>query len=177
MTELSTCLLFLQTKIFKGDIKFIKSINTIRIWIFYCRFVRVIKFYATILNLFSINVVEDIIVPCGSSFNISIEEDPSSWVSTGWEYKRRSTKSYTMLIYNSFAREYIYGKQAHRENCFILDYGAHYLSLYQMSIMLNNSMITFTSYSKKKRKGEILFSKEFKIIITGKDYYNILNEK
>ncbi|KAF0986043.1 hypothetical protein HZS_8125 [Henneguya salminicola] len=122
---------------------------------------------ATFLNLLSINVVEDIIVPCGSSFNISIEEDPSSWVSTGWKYIRHNGKSYTMLIYNLFLNTYIRATNTHRENCFILDYGPHYLSLYQMSIILNNSMITFTSYSEENREGKKLFSKY---------YYNILNK-
>ncbi|KAF0990932.1 hypothetical protein HZS_3773 [Henneguya salminicola] len=121
---------------------------------------------ATLLHILSIDVVKDIIVPCGLSYTIQIKEDSSSWIMSDWTFKRNNEKSFTLLHYEKDKGEYRSMNFTHREHIFILDYGVHYLSLYQMSIMLNNSMIAFTSYSEKYTESEILFSQTFRIIIT-----------
>ncbi|KAF0989099.1 hypothetical protein HZS_2612 [Henneguya salminicola] len=121
---------------------------------------------ANFLHSLSINAVKDITVPCGSSHAIHIQEDSSSWISSDWTFKRNNGNNFALLKYEMDQGEYHGLNEVHRESIFILDYGVHYLSLYQMSIILNNSMITFTSYSKKEMKGEILFSQTFRMIIT-----------
>ncbi|KAF0991601.1 hypothetical protein HZS_4657 [Henneguya salminicola] len=121
---------------------------------------------ATLLHSLSINIVKDIIVPCGSSYIIPIQQDSTSWISSDWTLERNNGDNITLLEYEKAKGECCAMNFIYRECLFILDYGVHYLSLYQMSIILNNSKITFTSYSKKKTKGEILFSQKFRIIIT-----------
>ncbi|KAF0985986.1 hypothetical protein HZS_3802 [Henneguya salminicola] len=129
----------------------------------------------TFLHSLSTNVVEDIIVRCGSSYTILIDEDSSSWISSAWKFVRQNGKSLTMLTYETDDGDIVNWYGTYRESSFILDYGVHYLSLYQMSIILNQSMITFTSYSEKEMGGQILLRKIFKIKITGKTRHYILN--
>ncbi|KAF0988512.1 hypothetical protein HZS_5518 [Henneguya salminicola] len=121
---------------------------------------------ATFLHSLSNTVVENITVPCGSSYNIRIEEDSSLWISSAWKFERNNGENFILFYYDNDDEEYVPMRYIRLENIFILDYGLHYLSLYQMSLILNNSIITFTSYSQKNMLGEILLSKKFKIIIT-----------
>ncbi|KAF0987071.1 hypothetical protein HZS_39 [Henneguya salminicola] len=106
----------------------------------------------------SIPVVEDIIAPCGSSHTIRILEDPSSWISSVWRFEDNKSRSFSLLTWEAQLGHYLHKHNVYRESVFILDYGVHYLSLYQMSIILNNTMITFTSYSQKNDNKEILFN-------------------
>ncbi|KAF0990232.1 hypothetical protein HZS_6801 [Henneguya salminicola] len=119
---------------------------------------------ATLLHSLSI----DIIVPCGSSYTISIQEDSTSWISSEWVFPQKNVKRLPFLVYEKNQGEYHATDTIFRQSIFILDYGVHYLSLYQMSLMFNNSRITFTSYSKQNGKKIILFREVYKIIITGK---------
>ncbi|KAF0985897.1 hypothetical protein HZS_3815 [Henneguya salminicola] len=49
------------------------------------------------LHSLSITVAEDIIVPCGYSYNIPIEEDPSSWISSTRTVERNNGNEVTLL--------------------------------------------------------------------------------
>ncbi|KAF0985459.1 hypothetical protein HZS_4185 [Henneguya salminicola] len=115
---------------------------------------------ATIFYSLSINGIENIIVPCGSSHTIHIQEYFSSWISSSWTFERNNGIGFILLDFESDEEEYRSLNSIYRETLFILDYGVHYLSLYQMSILLNNSIITFKSYQKKEKKGKTIFDRE-----------------
>ncbi|KAF0986847.1 hypothetical protein HZS_7242 [Henneguya salminicola] len=126
---------------------------------------------AIFLHSLSNTVVENIFVPCGSSYDIRIKEDPSTWISSAWVFERNNGNSFVLLYYDVNNMEYSLGPSAARETTFIYDYGLHYLSLYQMSIMLNNSIIEFTSYSEKELLGNVLVKKKIKIMITDSNIF------